>query len=83
MTDLIMTVTSAGSPLVALQGAIIVILGSVIAYTYKYMKDHTVPRWAWENLIDRVVERLKQQESVVKKNRKKMSKLKTIIDERL
>jgi ATP phosphoribosyltransferase len=83
MADLITTLTSTGSPLVALQGAIIVILGSVIAYTYKYMKDNTVPRWAWENLIDRIVERLKQQESVVKKNRKKMSKLKTIIDERL
>jgi len=83
MAELITTLTSTGSPLVALQGAIIVILGSVIAYTYKYMKDNTVPRWAWENLIDRIVERLKQQESVVKKNRKKMSKLKTIIDERL
>lgn len=83
MAKLITTLTSTGSPLVALQGAIIVILGSVIAYTYKYMKDNTVPRWAWENLLDRLVNRLKNQDEIIKKNRKKMSKLKTIIDERL
>lgn len=83
MADLITTVTSANSPLVALQGGIIIILGGVVAYTYKYMRDHTVPRWAWENLIDRIMDRLKQQADIIKENRKKMSKLRTIIDERL
>ena len=77
------TLTKSSEPVIAILATIVLILGGVIVYIYKHMQNNTVPKWAWEQLIDRMIKKLDGQEKMIERIQRKVHEIETITDERL
>ena len=77
------SLTKSSEPVIAILATICIILGGVIVYIYKHMQNNTVPKWAWEQLIDRLVKKLDDIEKAAERLQRRQNQIETIIDERL
>jgi len=77
------SLTKSSEPVIAILATIVLILGGVIVYIYKHMQNNTVPKWAWEQLIDRMIKKLDEQERVNRRVKQLIQNMETILDERI
>ena len=70
--DFFQTLTTQENAVIAILAAVVVVLSTVVVFQWKHTANKTVPRWIWDELMGKV-----------NKNVDTLTKLGTIIDERL
>ena len=70
--NIIQILTQSENGVVALLAFLVLTLSSVVVFQWSHTMKHTVPKWVWDKLADKIDELLKTQDRIL-----------TIIKERL
>ena len=63
--DIFQTLTTNPNPTIAILASIVMILSGIIVYQWQYTMKHTVPKWIWDEFINKV-DKLIESTTVIK-----------------